>query len=110
MKALYVTSCLMFLLAVACNLAAKHEYSGAMRVNAAAVGIGDVAAVSAQTDGGRLVVRGERMEVTGWVTVVCSMVLWAGSWMVGRKQGKRLTPVVPAVLLVAYGLVAVLVV
>ena len=108
MKTLYIASCLMFLLAVVCNLAAKHEYSGALRVRAVAVGIGGAAAMPVQAEGGRLVVQGERIEVVGWVAVACAIVLWGGAWMVGRKQGKCLTPLVPVVLLVAYGLVAVL--
>ncbi len=102
MKALYIIACCMFIAAIACQLNALRHAGQAATVLAKAVSADESgrAAANQEADASGRIHR--KYSVAGMSAALLGAASWVGSWTEGRRTTRRLTPVWPLVLLIAY--------
>ena len=102
MKTLYVASCCLFLVAIACDLIAKRYASNALRVAAASMTHSQSDRTQADREATATARVSDCFGLAGFVMIVPAGLFWLGSVIVGKQQGKRLTPVISSLLLATY--------
>ena len=98
MKVLYLLACALLAIAIVMDLAAKLRFSSAAQMNARAARFSEVEPSNVQEEVDHLVKVGNRFSLLGNVLAVFGV----GCWIVSLRSPKRMTPVVPIVLLAAY--------
>lgn len=103
MKTLYVLACCLFLAAIAVDLAGKRCYSLAERYGGQHRR--DLYEIDHSGEGllsFDCLALGDHFTKLGVVMAAIGIVLWLASVIQGKRRSKRMWPVVPLVLLVAY--------
>ncbi len=102
MKALYIIACCMFIAAIACQVNASRHVGDALAVRAKALSADESGRAVAKQEGDASLAIAKKYTLAGAYAAVLGIVLWVGSWIKGRRTARRLTPVWPLVLLIAY--------
>jgi len=102
MKPLYIIACCLFLAAIALDITAKRHFSAATRALAKSAGRGQLEKAQAWDKADAAVQVGSRFGFAGLVAAGLGLGSWFASFAKGKRQGKRLTPVIPLSLLIMY--------
>ena len=102
MKILYILACCLLVSAVALDISGKNQYSFSARGRARSLKAQPAEQERIKQESQAALAIGNRLALAGMVAAVGGLVLWIASAIVGRMQERRLTPVLPLVLLAAY--------
>jgi hypothetical protein len=102
MKSLYVIACCFLLAAIVSSLVARHHFSVAMITLAKSMGLGQSEQTQARQASKVAVQAGSRFSFAGLVAAGLGLGSWFASFAKERREGKRLTPVIPLGLLIVY--------
>ena len=102
MKALYVIACCLFLTAFASEWVSEDHYTTAMVAIAKSIGLTEAEQTKAKALSIVEVQVGNRYCLAGLFAAGLGVAAWIVSFTRGRREGRRLTPVIPLVLCVAY--------
>ena len=106
MNALYVIVCLLLSVSIAAELVAKRWHAEAMQTVAKAATASPEVREEARQNADVFVRTGDRASMSGLIGAGVGVLLW----VLSRVKGKRWTPVPPAVLLVAWAIMWLLMV
>ena len=110
MKALYVLACCSFLAAILCDLCAKRQFSASAVGVARSVALGEPEQASARQEADAARHTGSGLALAGLFAAGLGVASWAVSMVQAVRLGKRLTPVIPLILLIAYAMLYLLMV
>ena len=102
MKTLYVIACCLFLAAIVSDVTSKRHYATAAIGRAKSINLSDFERKTASDKSHAEVQIGTRFGITGMVAAGLGAAAWIASFTSGRRKGRRLTPVIPLILCVAY--------
>lgn len=103
-KALYVLACCGFLAAILCDLSAKRHFSASAVGVARSVALGEPEQASARQGADAALHTGSGLALAGLFAAGLGVASWAVSMVQAVRLGKRLTPVIPLILLIAHAM------
>jgi hypothetical protein len=110
MKTLHIMACCLFLAAIVADFGGKSYYSTAATTLAKAVAAGRTDDATARVEANAALSTGNRLTSLGMVIATIGLAVWLTSIILGRRQGRRMSPVVPLVMFAAYVLLFLLMV
>ena len=102
MKTLYAIACCLFLAAIASKFVAEQHFATATIDRAKSYRLGDVQPMKSRHRSEAEVQIGNRFVFAGLPVAGLGIAAWIASSAQGRREGKRLTPIIPSVLCIAY--------
>lgn len=104
MKTAYILACCLLVLAVVLDLASKRSYSMANRARAMSIKADHSQWAAIKANAVAVGSVGDRQLMGGMIAAGLGLAFWLASAFMKKFDDKRLTPVVPLVLLIAYGM------
>ena len=104
MKTAYILACCLLVLAVVLDLGSKRSYSISARCRARCLTVEPSQQESIKAESKAALTLGNRLLLWGMIAAGLGLAFWFVSALMKKFDDKRLTPVVPLVLLIAYGM------
>jgi hypothetical protein len=110
MKMFYVLACCLFLAAITTDLAGKHYALQTATISAGAVAGSQSEQALAHLESDAAAHKSDFFTALGMVIAAIGLGAWLASAILGRRQGRRMRPIVPLAMFVAYVLVFLVIV
>jgi hypothetical protein len=104
MKTAYILACCLLVLAVVLDLGSKRSYSISARGRARCLTVEPSQQEGIKAESKAALILGNRLLLGGMFAAGLGLTFWLASVYLKKFDDKRLTPVVPLVLLIAYGM------
>jgi hypothetical protein len=101
-KLMYLIACCLFLAAIASNWSAERHYATAAITTAKSTKLDEFERNAAMHRPNAEIQIGARLGIAGLFAACLGVVAWVGSFTIGRRRGKRITPVIPLILCCTY--------
>jgi hypothetical protein len=105
LKTLYILACCLLACAVVLDIAGKNQYSCSIRNRAINLKTQSTGQERIKQESKTALSIGNQFTSGGMVTAAAGLLFWIASAIAGRKQERRLSPVLPFGLLAAYVLI-----
>lgn len=102
MKIAYIMACCLLMLAVILDLSSKRSYSISARCRARCLTVEPSQQESIKAESMAALTLGNNLLLGGMIAAGLGLAFWLAAFYLKKIDDKRLTPVVPLVLLIAY--------